>query len=62
MNQRNSFEMQAHDIQYRKRDKADHGQLGDDNRFFEDKIDWTVFGATTFLVTFGLIALAVIYG
>lgn len=31
-------------------------------RFFEDKIDWTVFGATTFLVTFGLIALAVIYG
>lgn len=29
MTQRNSFEMKAHDIQYRKRDKADHGQLGD---------------------------------
>ena len=56
------FEGFAHDIQYRKRNKADHGQLGDDNRFFEKQVDWIAFGATTFIVVFGLIALATIYG
>lgn len=53
------FEMKSHDIQYRKRDKADFGQLGD-NRLFE-KTDWTIVGATLFVVGFGLATLAVIY-
>lgn len=55
------FEGYAHDIQYRKRNKADHGQLGDDNRFFEKHFDGTVFIATSFLVVLALIGLAVIY-
>ena len=61
MTQRNKFEMASHNIQYRKRDKRDAGQLGDDNRFFEKHIDWTVFGATSFLAVLALIGLAVIY-
>lgn len=59
---RNSFEMKAHDMSVRKKKQhIDHGQLGDDNRFFEKHIDWTVFGATTFLAVLALIGLAVIY-
>jgi len=60
---RNSFEMKAHDMSVRKKKQhIDHGQLGDNNRFFEKHFDPTVFIATTFLATFALVALAVIYG
>ena len=52
------FEVYAHDVQYRKKNRVDHGQLGD--HFFE-KSDWAVTVATIILVLFGLGMLAVIY-
>lgn len=46
--QRNKFEMAAHDIQYKKKHHADHGQLGDEPLF--DEIDWLFAGIVGALV------------
>lgn len=56
--QMTKFEMLAHDIQYKKKHHADHGQLGDTPLF--DKIDWfevAVIGAV--VVIFGCLAILI---
>lgn len=58
MQSRNSFEMKAHDIQYKKKQHVDHGQLGDTPLF--DKIDWVAVAViVAVIIIFGGIALMI---
>lgn len=53
---RNSFEMKAHDIQFRK-PRASYSHTSETYQGNASKPDWFLYGTVAFIISFGLIIL-----